>query len=372
MNSSSRKIKSNPKVVASEKQLFQDTLRNSIISISKPSTEMVNNIDNVTKSLEHINLISIPLMEIREAFQPLSEIAVTKVKIERALQPITKILDRTPSTKELKEAFDNISQIADDLEKVSHVSKNIASSFKDNRNLSPNIREKLKRIEEVSSQSENNLNFYKRIKQSKPRKKDIQYGNTNQVFINCPFDLEYLRMFQSIVFTIYDCGFIPRCAREEDDSSEVRLTKIVKLIDDCRYGIHDISRVELDKITKLPRFNMPFELGIFFGLKSKDEMKKCLVLDKDKYRYRKSLSDIAGGDIYGHDNSIDEVIKSIRNWLVTNSKRVTIPDYKTITDRYYEFEKEFTSMYESKNIILQEITYIELCYHIEVWLQSGK
>jgi len=41
--------------------------------------------------------------------------------------------------------------------------------------------------------------------------------------------------------------------------------KLYGLIEACRYGIHDLSRTELDKSHQLPRFNMPLELGIFLG-----------------------------------------------------------------------------------------------------------
>jgi len=48
------------------------------------------------------------------------------------------------------------------------------------------------------------------------------------VFINCPFDQEYSPIFQSIIFTVIDCGYIARCASEISDSSEVRIDKIIK------------------------------------------------------------------------------------------------------------------------------------------------
>lgn len=89
----------------------------------------------------------------------------------------------------------------------------------------------------------------------------------NNVFINCPFDSAYKPLFDAIVFAVYDCGFITRCALEEDDASEVRIDQIYNIIADCRYGIHDISRTELDEDSGLPRFNMPLELGIFLGAK---------------------------------------------------------------------------------------------------------
>jgi hypothetical protein len=87
----------------------------------------------------------------------------------------------------------------------------------------------------------------------------------DNVFINCPFEDEYNPLFRATTFTIFDCGFNARSALEEFSISRNRLTRIMKIIEDCKYGIHDISRVELDHDTKLPRFNMAFELGVFLG-----------------------------------------------------------------------------------------------------------
>ena len=58
-------------------------------------------------------------------------------------------------------------------------------------------------------------------------------------------------MFEAIIFAIYDCGFVARCAKEEDDATPAR---IIKIIDECKYGIHDISKADLDKTTNLARF----------------------------------------------------------------------------------------------------------------------
>lgn len=88
---------------------------------------------------------------------------------------------------------------------------------------------------------------------------------------------------EALVFAIHDCGYIARSALEAEDSAEVRMDKIAKIIKDCRYGIHDISRTEVAADTGLPRFNMPLELG--------------LILDRARYRYQQFCSDIAGQDI---------------------------------------------------------------------------
>lgn len=120
---------------------------------------------------------------------------------------------------------------------------------------------------------------------------------SNHVFINCPFDDGYAPIFNALIFVIFDLGFVARCARESDDSGEVRLSKIESIIEQCKFGIHDISEVKLDTVNQLPRFNMPLELGLFFGCKrfggQKQKQKLSLILDIEPYRYQKFISDIS-------------------------------------------------------------------------------
>lgn len=42
--------------------------------------------------------------------------------------------------------------------------------------------------------------------------------------------------------------------------------EIYRLVGEAKYGIHDISRIELT--AGLPRFNMPLEVGLDFGAKA--------------------------------------------------------------------------------------------------------
>lgn len=143
------------------------------------------------------------------------------------------------------------------------------------------------------------------------------------VFINCPFDDEYRPLFQALVFAIEACGFVSRCALEVDDGGETRAEKLVRLIRTSRYGVHDISRTELTS-EGLPRFNMPYEFGMFVGLKQSDDprqrKKVVLVLDREKYRYQKFLSDIAGQDIQSHDGRPEILIQRVRNWLQSQTR----------------------------------------------------
>jgi hypothetical protein len=142
---------------------------------------------------------------------------------------------------------------------------------------------------------------------------------TLDVFINCPFDSDYKPVFNAIVYTVVRSGYRARCALETDDAGENRLTKIIKIISECRYGVHDISRTEVDGEPPLPRFNMPLELGLWLGahhLGREDQSgKQCIVFDRQKYRYSRFISDISGQDIHSHEGEIAQLITELAAWL---------------------------------------------------------
>ena len=196
----------------------------------------------------------------------------------------------------------------------------------------------------------------------------------DNVFINCPFDAVYKPLFDAMVFAIHDCGFIPRCALEEEDASQVRIDKIYSIIADCRYGIHDISRTELDKGSGLPRFNMPLELGVFLGAKKfgieEQERKKCLILDTEPYRYQQFISDIAGQDIQAHNNSSREIITRVRNWLRTASRRESIPGGSIIWRRYRDFRRDLPQTAREYQLTVEDLIFNDYSLVITRWLET--
>lgn len=196
----------------------------------------------------------------------------------------------------------------------------------------------------------------------------------NNVFINCPFDDEYVELRNAMLFAIYDCGFIPRCALEENNSGNVRFEKINRLIKDSKFGIHDISRTELDDENSLPRFNMPLELGVFLGAKmfgnGLQKSKNCLIVDTKRYRYQKFISDISGHDIKDHNNEPNKLIALIRNWLSTVSHRTTIPGGKKIIERYTLFKQDLPEICNNANVTPDELTYNDYSSFISVWLKK--
>jgi len=195
------------------------------------------------------------------------------------------------------------------------------------------------------------------------------------VFVNCPFDDDYRPMFEALVFAIHDCGFLARCSLEVSDASQVRIDRIGAIIGSCRLGIHDISRTELDADNGLPRFNMPLELGMFLGAKRfgspKHKAKTCLILDIEKYRYQKFISDIAGQDIAAHHGRPEDAITAVRNWLSAARPGIRIPGGATIASHYAAFRNDLPEMCARVQLNADELTFNDYVLQVEEWLTSN-
>lgn len=136
------------------------------------------------------------------------------------------------------------------------------------------------------------------------------------VFINVPFDADYEPLFEALVFTIFACGYRVRCALEDSDSGDIRLDKLISLIRESPRSIHDLSRIE-PGANELPRFNMPFELGLAlgakrFGRRPRDRIK---IMVAERYRLPAYLSDLGGNDPDAHEHRPEKVIRIVRNYL---------------------------------------------------------
>lgn len=197
----------------------------------------------------------------------------------------------------------------------------------------------------------------------------------NDVFINCPFDAQYREFFEGLVFTIFACGFRPRSAKELDDSGELRLNKLYSLIGQCRYGIHDISRTDLDEANALPRFNMPLELGIFLGAKKfgdkAQKEKMALILDVEQYRYQKFISDLAGADIRSHNNDVLQAIRATRNWLANVSRR-DLPSSAKIERLFINFSEQLPLLAASLEFEIESIRYVDYEKIVVGWLLESR
>jgi hypothetical protein len=171
-------------------------------------------------------------------------------------------------------------------------------------------------------------------------------------------------------------GFVPRCSLEDDDAGEFRLSKIQRIVEECRFGINDLSAVALDVVTGLPRFNMPLELGLFLGCKRfgppNQSKKRTLVLDTDQYRYRAFISDISGQDIRAHGGDPERAIREVRDWLRLASKRTTLPGSTEIVRHYQTFQSNLPEICSVFALEPDRLTFLDLSKLITDWLRKDR
>jgi hypothetical protein len=193
-----------------------------------------------------------------------------------------------------------------------------------------------------------------------------------QVFLNVPFDARYQKLLRALVFAVHECGLEARCAQEKDDGGEARVEKLLEIIAHCRFGIHDLSRTTLDSKNRLPRFNMPLELGLFLGARRYGDRaqrkKACLILDRDRYRYQIFCSDIAGQDIRAHDNTVGKTIAAVRQWLQTHLPAAArLPGPAAIEDRYIDFQRQLPFMCGLANVRPSEMSFLDYRVLVDAW-----
>lgn len=186
-------------------------------------------------------------------------------------------------------------------------------------------------------------------------------AENRDVFVNCPFDTDYRPLFNAIVFTIIRSGFRARCALEADNAAENRFDKICKIISECRYGVHDISRTEVDGNPPLPRFNMPLELGLFLGAKkyggARHREKSCIIFDREQYRFQRYISDIAGQDIHAHRGEPASLIVELAAWLRIHSGDAQVPGGVAIGNEFVAFEEALPTIYAARQLDPGEVTF---------------
>jgi hypothetical protein len=178
------------------------------------------------------------------------------------------------------------------------------------------------------------------------------------VFVNCPFDDEYKPIFEAVIFTIFACGYRPRCALEENDATNLRLNKIVKLIGDCSKSIHDLSRTQLSA-SGLPRFNMPFELGLMMGAKhfggKRGEKKSALVMIEEQYALPRYISDLGGNDPSHHRGEVYKAIEIVRRYLHLRPQGGPSPGPKKIFESFEEFKLRVPDLMREEKLEIAEV-----------------
>jgi hypothetical protein len=168
----------------------------------------------------------------------------------------------------------------------------------------------------------------------------------NNVFINCPFDKEYSPLLRALTFTLLYLELEPNLSQTLSSSS-IRINQIKQHIKQCKFSIHDLSRSKALVQDELPRFNMPFELGLDIGAAEyggkKLKSKQTLILETEKYHYQKVLSDIAGQDIANHNDDPATLSEKVRNWISDNSPNKIVPSHSQIFYTFLQFTSDLSA-----------------------------
>jgi hypothetical protein len=169
----------------------------------------------------------------------------------------------------------------------------------------------------------------KPTKKSRPPAK--QPVDRDSVFLNIPYDATFEKLFLAYIAGVSAFGFTPR-ATLEIPFGERRLERILSLIRQSRYSIHDLSRVQLDRnAPRTPRFNMPFELGLTVVLaRSEDTNHSWIVCETLPHRIKKSLSDLDGTDPYIHGGTVAGVFRELGNAFVGTARQPSVTEMAKI------------------------------------------
>ncbi|MEH6490323.1 hypothetical protein [Hyphomonas oceanitis] len=147
------------------------------------------------------------------------------------------------------------------------------------------------------------------------------------------------------------------------------------MIEESMFGIHDLSNMELDPSSALPRFNMPLELGLFLGAKrfgeARQKKKRAVILDRDQYRFMKSISDISGQDIKNHNASPIEAIRCVRDWLASHAKPRIVPSGSHISARFKSYERDLPKICSELRLNPSQLTFNDLLETMAEWLKAN-
>lgn len=100
-------------------------------------------------------------------------------------------------------------------------------------------------------------------------------------------------------------------------------------MESCDASIHDLSRITLSGPQGVPRFNMPFELGVAYALAQKASH-DFFVLEEKPFRLQASLSDLNGHDPHIHDSTPSGALRCVLDCFGTPSGVPSMPALESL------------------------------------------
>jgi len=137
----------------------------------------------------------------------------------------------------------------------------------------------------------------------------------SKAFLNLPFHEDYENVCLALICGLVCYGITPTIVTEST-GSRWRLEKLAELISRCEFSFHDLSYLKLDGPQRVPRFNIPFELGLAIGLHGNlHEQPRYHVFESKRHRLQQSLSDLNGIDPLIYNRTAVGILRALANRL---------------------------------------------------------
>ncbi|MBS1818496.1 MAG: hypothetical protein JSU08_11235 [Acidobacteria bacterium] len=181
---------------------------------------------------------------------------------------------------------------------------------------------------------------------------------SRDVFLNIPFDRQGERSFLALIAVLVALGLKPRSVLELP-SQRSRLDRLVQMIRSCPYSLHDLSRTGLSRSStfRLPRFNMPFELGLAVAIAmTTGDAHQWWVIDTKPHRLGAALSDLSGFDATIHDGTIRGVYRAVTDIFVTKGRPLEEDEflfvYRSVRETHRLLGRETFTHYTFQQLVL--------------------
>lgn len=191
----------------------------------------------------------------------------------------------------------------------------------------------------------------------------------NAIFINCPFDDGYLPLLRALLFVARFYGLEIKIASSDLDSKSNRLTRIIALMKETKYSVHDLSKMRSNQEGEYYRMNMPFELGLDYGIGGDEKV--FLIFENEPYKLKIALSDINGWDVRPHLDKPETLIMEFRRWIVVNRDLpATLKSFSSsdIWYKYNDFYGSFSDYMTIHNLKDEEISIPEYLEFVDTYL----
>lgn len=188
------------------------------------------------------------------------------------------------------------------------------------------------------------------------------------VFINHPFGSAFAKTFIAFIAGIVGLGRRPRCVLEIADGGQGRLSRIIRLIEECDASIHELGSCVRVRSETEPRFNMPFELGLACLVsESSARQHRYFVFEKKRWRLQRILSDLNGIDPLIHDGSAKAVLRRILDCFGSGKQTPSLRQLLALHDKLArKLRKRKTSVFEPHEFRLAVGLAVRLAQQMEI------